>query len=75
VGAEMRTRRSPRNQMILWRALGGLPTPIVPLPAAPACWDCANYPTGGRNRGDCTLIGEMVRGGSVRACFTARRKP
>lgn len=29
----MRTRRSPRNQMILWRALGGKPEP-PPQPAA-----------------------------------------
>lgn len=69
----MRSRRSPRNQERLWRALTP-PAPKIPAVAStPRCWDCANYPKGGRARGSCTLRGEMVQGQSEnRPCFRER---
>lgn len=75
----MRTRRSPRNQEILFRQLFA-PARTSPGTAAapsvehvPRCWDCRHYPKGGRNRGKCALRGEHVNGRSERqACFAAR---
>jgi len=70
----MRTRRSPRNQERLWSALGGPPAPQPPPPSSSRrCWNCANYPKGGRSRGHCTLLGVMVQGAaSDRECFRGR---
>lgn len=72
----MRTRRSPRNQEILWRALGGQnQTPVVPVVFVTRCFDCAKYPKHGRRRGTCALIGAMVSGMTEnRDCFKARPK-
>lgn len=68
----MRTRRSWRNQDRLWRELGGPKPEVKVVEVIPRCWDCANYPKGGRSRGACTLIGEMVRGASQKPCFLLR---
>ncbi len=68
----MRTRRSPRNQEILWHALTPPVPPTTPAPADTRCWQCVNYPRTGRGRGACTLIGEMVQSTSQRPCFAAR---
>lgn len=71
----MRTRRSPRNQEILWRALSrqGAAPPAEPLTPRRACWDCVNYPKGGRSRGHCTLLGLMVSGEAEnKECFRPR---
>ena len=69
----MKTRRSPRNQERLWRALGP-PTPVVPVvPETGRCFDCASYPRGGRARGACTVHGVVVRGMSERACFVRHK--
>lgn len=39
------------------------------------CWDCVDYPTGGRSRGECLLRGSMVLGRTAgRPCFQERRK-
>jgi len=68
----VRTRRSPRNQDRLWRALGreGAAPPVVPVEPTPRCWDCASYPKGGRGRGKCSLVGEVVNGRTAdRPCF------
>lgn len=69
----MRTRRSPKNQERLWRALGGPPEP-EPEPVIQAtCYGCEAYPPGGRGRGHCAMTGTMVRGSNVgRPCFDAR---
>jgi NADH:ubiquinone oxidoreductase subunit B-like Fe-S oxidoreductase len=70
----MRTRRSPRNQEILWRALGGQKSAPAPVVSVPRCWDCANYPKHGRARGTCAVTGTMVNGAAEnRDCFKARR--
>ena len=69
----MRTRRSPRNQMILWRALTP-PTPVIsPAPAIRRCWDCVSYANHGRARGECVLRGVMVNGRTAdRPCWRKR---
>ena len=56
----MKTRREgPKRQII--------PEPVD------RCYDCVNFPKGGRNRGECTLIGEIVRGSNKdRPCFRRR---
>lgn len=72
----MRTRRSPRNQDILWRELGRqgvVPEKPVAIQASPRCWDCANYPAGGRVRGHCGVTGLVVAGRTPdKWCFVAR---
>jgi len=69
----MRTRRSPRNQEILWRQLGGGENEKLEPIKTVRCFDCVNYPKGGRSRGECTLIGEVVRGSNKdRKCFIPR---
>lgn len=75
----MRTRRSARNQDILWRALAaelaGKSEPTPPVVVVPRCWDCLNYPQGPRQRhhGHCTLKGDMVLGWvENRPCFRPR---
>lgn len=72
----MRTRKSPRNQEILWRELAKQGAPTTPLPVLNSpnrCWDCVSYPKGGRARGECVLIGQMVNGRSEnRPCFKGR---
>jgi hypothetical protein len=70
----MRTRRSPRNQEILFKALFPKPEPPTPLPPSIRCWDCEYYPKGGRVRGHCRLRCAEVAGiGQDRPCWTARR--
>lgn len=69
----MRTRRSPRNQQILWKALTPPVDKPVLLPHIPRCWDCSSYPPSGRVRGHCALKGDMVNGRSEnRPCFLPR---
>lgn len=72
----MRTRRSPRNQQALWKALTppvDKPTQDPTPPPVNRCWDCVSYPKGGRSRGDCTLLGVMVCGQTAnRPCFRHR---
>lgn len=69
----MRTRRSPRNQEILWRALTSPVPPVVPTPHVPRCWDCVSYPVGGRSRGHCTLRGQMAYGATEQLPCHKRR--
>lgn len=70
----MRTRRSARNQGILWRAL----TPPATKPAAPAhpgrCFDCDRFPPDGIvSRRECVLRGDLVYGSTTgRECFRQR---
>ena len=70
----MKTRRSPENQDRLFKYL----TPPKSDPPAVnkllRCFDCANYPKGGRSRGHCTLWGEVVRGVEVKTCLKERVK-
>lgn len=71
----MRTRRSPRNQEILFRALF-MPPEESPIqgPRCPRCWDCLEYPKGGRSRGECLAHGEVVNGITTRpGCFRPRK--
>ncbi len=71
----MRTRRSPRNQERLFRELFKGEDKAAVATAPERCWDCANYPKGGRSRGHCTLKGDMVQGiATDRPCFRARSK-
>lgn len=70
----MRTRRSPRNQEILWRAL----TPPAPTkvnePVGECCFTCVNYGGSRRNRAECTLRGVRVEGVTAnRPCHSALR--
>jgi hypothetical protein len=69
----MNTRRSPRNQERLWCALTPPAAPVVSVPAPRRCFDCVNYPRGGRSRGHCTLRGVMVAGRTVEPpCWQGR---
>ena len=69
----MKTRRSPRNQEILWRALSGKPEPITKAPLLPLCAYCVNFFSNhGRSRGECTLRGTIVNCTSKQPCFVAR---
>jgi len=70
----MNTRRSPRNQEILWRSLGQQAVIAPASPASPSrCWDCRHYPKGGRSRGTCVLHGQMVAGLTEgKPCFAPR---
>ena len=70
----MRTRRSPKNQDRLWKALAGK-NKVNPPVTSIRCWDCVSYPKGGRGRGECVLIGEIVMGRNEnRPCFISRKK-
>ncbi len=71
----MRTRRSPRNQEILWRALGGKAVAPVAVFGTPCCWNCRRYPPAGRARGECTLLGQIVNGRTQRSCFESKVTP
>ncbi len=69
----MRTRHSPRNQDRLWKSLGGPVTKVVPVVQAPCCFDCLDYPKGGRSRGECVLQGLIVNGRTEnKPCFKRR---
>ena len=69
----MRTRLSPRNQDILWKALTPPLEAIAPVVSAPRCWDCQSFPKGGRSRGHCTLKDVIVSGiDANRGCFMPR---
>ena len=70
----MRTRRSARNQDILFRALGQEGKPASPLVVNRCCFNCCNYPRHGRGRGDCTLLGQVVYGWGVRDCYQGRKE-
>lgn len=71
----MRTRRSPRNQDILFRALGG-PLPLKPEPVVTrCCGNCTNYRDTGRARGLCHLKGVRVAIMSAPSCYVAREVP
>ncbi len=71
----MRTRRSPRNQEILFKALFPPPEKATPIERSPRCFDCCHYPKGGRSRGRCALSGESVRGEAEnRHCWTDRQE-
>lgn len=70
----MRTRRSPRNQEILWRAL----TPPAPEIAAPAqshrCGRCRYYSAPGRSRSRCKVSMTIVDARRENEpCFEVRR--
>jgi hypothetical protein len=69
----MYTRRSPRNQSILWKALAP-PTPkITPAAVVERCWDCKFYPKGGRSTGSCFILERTVSGITpAPACFVKR---
>lgn len=46
------------------------------VPRIPRCWDCRSYPRGGRSRGHCVLLGQMVRGATEnRSCFSPHLNP
>jgi hypothetical protein len=71
----MRTRRSPRNQEILFRSLFKSPEKIkAGIPVQIMCVYCLNFPNNGRMSGECTLIGERVSGWNKnRECFMERK--
>ena len=67
----MRTRRSPRNQDILFLTL--FPRPVAPEPVlTQVCWECRSYPKSGRSRGKCAASGQTVNGRDERQCFEPR---
>lgn len=68
----MRTRRSPRNQELLWRALTPPTTAATPAEPDTRCWQCVSYSQTGRSSGACALTGRKVRNTSQRPCFSAR---
>lgn len=70
----MRTRRSPRNQQILWRALTPPAPPAPePPPKVQRCFECAHYPKGGRSHGRCALLNRTANGLTPDlACFVGR---
>lgn len=66
----MKTRRSVRNQNILFRELFKPAEKGIESVEIKCCFNCVNYPRDGRGRARCTLTGGMVRGGSKnRICF------
>ncbi len=73
----MRTRRSVRNQEILFKALfKSQPEAHPELVPAKTCFGCANYPKGGRDYQHCTLHGVRVRGATTdRECYRKRGTP
>lgn len=74
----MRTRRSPRNQERLWKALS-TEGPREPKPPrrepSGLCWDCRHYPKHGRSRGTCAKLDITVPGSASRPCFEDRGAP
>lgn len=69
----MRTRRSPRNQEILFKSLFKPPLKKVIFEITPCCWDCKSYPKNGRNTGFCSLRKEKVYGRTKEeGCFERR---
>lgn len=68
----MRTRRSWRNQDILFKALTPPVEPASPAPKVDRCWDCARYPKGGRERGVCSFKGLVAGRMAGMGCFKAR---
>ena len=71
----MRTRRSPRNQELLFKALFKAPdSPITPA-TTHYCGDCVSFPNW-RMRGECTLMGKIVNSANRdRECFKLRSQP
>lgn len=51
----MRTRRSPRNQEILWRLLTPPATAPPKIQAPPRCGSCRYYSAPGRSRSLCKI--------------------
>jgi len=72
----MRTRKSPRNQEILFRALFRPPLERREEgPARPTCFECTQYPKGGRSGCKCKLTGRRMHGTECKPeCFRARAK-
>jgi hypothetical protein len=70
----MRTRRSPKNQEKLFRELFKPPSERPEEgPAQPMCFNCANYPRGGRSGCKCRLTGTRMNGTETRPeCFRPR---
>jgi hypothetical protein len=70
----MRTRRSVRNQNVLFKALFKPPTISQKETMRTACFNCISYPAHGRNRGECILIGKVVNGNNLdRLCFVVSK--
>ena len=66
----MKTRRSVKNQNILFSELFKPTEKGIESVATKCCFNCVNYPRDGRGRAHCTLTGLMVRGGSKNGiCF------
>ena len=57
----MNTRRSPRNQEVLFKALFKLPeVPRLHIPPAAECRNCVYFPNHGRGRGTCRVMQARV---------------
>lgn len=68
----MRTRRSPRNQEILFKALFK-PKDVVCEPVvSKVCFNCRHYPKQGRSHGMCGLNGTKTSGMAMKPCFVER---
>jgi hypothetical protein len=66
----VKTRRSVRNQNILFKALFAPKNEPVNPVEIKCCFKCISYPKQGRGRGECTLGGMIVLGKTMdRECF------
>ena len=64
----MRTRRSPRNQERLFRAIG------KELATAQRCETCVSYMPYDRGKGECILLGVFKRGSNEqRSCWRGKK--
>lgn len=71
----MRTRRSPRNQDILFKVLFPKPEPPVPTTPSIRCFNCHHYLKGGRARGLCNKMMITMTGMSLnKPCWVARKE-
>jgi hypothetical protein len=69
----MRTRRSVRNQNILFKALFEPKKDAVAPAVTVYCFNCVSYPRHGRRRGECALGGMIINGSTRnRSCFQSR---
>lgn len=73
----MKTRRSIRNQKILWRELGSqlaaaAAASSLPVEQIPNCFNCTHYPDNGRNNQVCKRFTRRISGASVKVCFLRR---
>ena len=72
----MRTRRSVRNQDIMWKYLSPKVVEVKkePLPMPKICSNCVYAACAARSRFTCKLTGEKTYSTSIKDCFTEKTK-